>query len=139
LGPTFTNRTIKDEAPAYTPARPRSADAAWLSTGPPTDLKTGFGVDRTATTHGDGHALRASQDNVRFARGGTLSGRQMAVPRVRLLLLLPDPGPSDSEGPVPYVVRVFPPPRGVPPATTAISFTKQPATARRWSPSPTLD
>jgi hypothetical protein len=83
--PTFTTESIKElGARLYPGSLAMPAPQAFSMASPP-DLKTGFGVDPTHHPAG-GHALRARPLSIRFEPGGTLTGRQTAVPLVRLLL-----------------------------------------------------
>jgi hypothetical protein len=84
--PTFTTESIKELGARLYPGSLAMATPQAFTMASPPDLKTGFGVDRTPPPGGRGHALRARPVSVRFEPGGTLTGRQTAVPLVHLLL-----------------------------------------------------
>jgi hypothetical protein len=82
--PTFTTESIKELGARLYPGSLAMPTPQAFSMASPPDLKTGFGVDPPVMEDGSRAAPRPL--SVRFEPGGTLTGRQTAVPRVRLLL-----------------------------------------------------
>ena len=89
--PTFTTESIKELGARLYPGSLATATPQAFSLASPPDLKTGFGVGPAPAERAPRTADRPL--SARFEPGGTLTGRQTAVPLVHLLrLCLPDPG-----------------------------------------------
>jgi len=81
--PTFTTESIKEGGARLYPGSLAMPTPQTFSMASPPDLKTGFGVD---PRHERRPRAAPRPVSVRFEPGGTLTGRQTAVPLVRLLL-----------------------------------------------------
>jgi len=80
--PTFTTESIKEGGARLYPGSLAMLTPQTFSMASPPDLKAGFGVDPRRKRRPRAAPRPVS---VRFEPGGTLTGRQTAVPLVRLL------------------------------------------------------